>query len=87
VLDAHAPTQASRIVVRTDTPGFTAQIRATNVPGGASQQVSDSRTVSSRTVFDIRTSSGPKRYYIVWITRLPSDRHYAHVNEVRAFGS
>jgi hypothetical protein len=25
------------------------------------------------------------RYYIVWITRLPPDRSYAHVNEVRAF--
>jgi eukaryotic-like serine/threonine-protein kinase len=87
VLDAHAPTQVSRIVVRTDTPGFTAQIRATNILGGASQAVSDSKVVSSRTVFDVRTTGGPKRYYVVWITRLPSDRNYAHVNEARAFGT
>src|SRR5205823_3411454 len=87
VLDAHAPTQASRVVVRTDTPGFTAQIRVTNILGGASQQVSDSKVVSARTVFDLRTSGGPKRYYIVWITKLPLDSNLAHVNEVRALGT
>jgi predicted Ser/Thr protein kinase len=87
VLDAHTPTQVSRIIVRTDTAGFTAEIRATNILGGASQRVSDSKVVSARTVFDVRTTGGPKRYYIVWITRLPSDSSFAHVNEVRAFGT
>jgi predicted Ser/Thr protein kinase len=86
VLDAHAPTQLSRIVLRTDTPGFTAQIRATNILGGAPQPVSDSEVVSARTVFDVRSSSGPKRYYVIWITRLPPDANFAHINEVRAFG-
>jgi predicted Ser/Thr protein kinase len=87
VLDAHAPTQVSRIVLRTDTPGFTAYIRATNILDGPSQPISDSEVVGSRAVFDIRNSSGPKRYYIVWITRLPSGSNFAHVNEVRAFAS
>ena len=87
VLDTHAPSQVSRIVVRTDTPGFTAQIQATNTLGGTPQPASGSEVVSGRTVFDLRLSGGPKRYYIVWITRLSSDTHYAHVNEVRAFGS
>jgi eukaryotic-like serine/threonine-protein kinase len=86
VLDAHAPTQVSRIVLQTDTAGFTAQIRATNTLGGAPQPVSDSKVVSARTVFDVRTSGGPKRYYVIWITRLPSDTNFAHINEVRAFG-
>ena len=86
VLDALAPTQVSRIVVRTDTPGFTAYIRATNILGGPSQPISDTKVVGSRTVFDVRNSSGPKRYYIIWISRLPSDSNFAHVNEVRAFG-
>jgi serine/threonine protein kinase len=85
VLDAHAPTQVSRIVLQTDTPGFTAEIRATNILGGASQQLSDRKVVSARTVFDVGTSSGPKRYYVIWITRLPPDSNLAHVNEVRAF--
>jgi eukaryotic-like serine/threonine-protein kinase len=87
VLDAHAPTQVSRIVLRTDTPGFTAYIRVTNILGGPSQPASDSEVTSARTVFDLRTSGGPKRYYIVWITKLPSDRNFAHVNEVRAFST
>jgi predicted Ser/Thr protein kinase len=86
VLDAHAPTQVSRIVLQTDTAGFTAQIRATNTLGGAPQPVSDSKVVSARTVFDVRTSGGPKRYYVIWITRLPSDTNFAHINGVRAFG-
>ncbi|TML15963.1 MAG: serine/threonine protein kinase [Actinobacteria bacterium] len=86
VLDALAPTQVSRIVLRTDTPGFTAYIRATNILGGPSQPISDTKVVGSRTVFDVRNSSGPKRYYIIWISRLPSDSNFAHVNEVRAFG-
>jgi serine/threonine protein kinase len=87
VLDAHAPTQVSKIVVRTDTPGFTAYIRVTNILGGPSQPVSDSEAVQARTTFDLRTSGGPKRYYVIWITRLPPDENFAHVNEVRAFGS
>jgi len=87
VLDTHAPTQVSRVVVRTDTPGFTAQIQATNSLGGGPQPVSDSEVVSARTAFDVHLGGGPKRYYIVWITRLPSDANFAHVNEVRAFGS
>jgi predicted Ser/Thr protein kinase len=86
VLDALAPTQVSRIVVRTDTPGFTAYIRATNILGGPSQPISDTKVVGSRTVFDVGNSSGPKRYYIIWISRLPADSNFAHVNEVRAFG-
>jgi serine/threonine-protein kinase len=85
VLDAHAPTQLSRFVLRTDTPGFTAQIRATNTLGGTPQPISDSEVVSTRTVFDVRSIGGPKRYYVIWITRLPSDTNFAHVNEVRAF--
>ena len=87
VLDAHAPTQVSRIIVRTDTAGFTAEIRATNILGGTSQQVSDRRVVTARTAFDVRASGGPKRYYIIWITKLPPDSNFAHVNEVRALGT
>jgi serine/threonine protein kinase len=86
VLDTHGPSQVTRIVLRTDTPGFTAEIRATNVLDGTPQLVSSSKVVGSRTVFDVHNTSGPKRYYVLWITRLPSDSHFAHVNEVHAFG-
>ena len=85
MLDAYGPAQLSRVTVVTDTPGFTAEIQAANNLGGPPQPVSDRRVVGHRTAFEIRPGA-PKRYYIVWITKLPSDHNYAHVNEVRAFG-
>jgi eukaryotic-like serine/threonine-protein kinase len=84
VVDAGRVVRLSRLTIVTDTPGFTAQIQATNVEGGTPEKVSDSKTTGQTTVFDI-TSSEPKRYYVIWITKLPPDFHYAHVNEVRAF--
>ena len=85
VLDATSVVQLSRITLVTDTPGFTAEIRATNIQGTLGQKVSDSRVVGRTTKFDIREPA-PKRFYVVWITKLARDGHFAHVNEVRAFG-
>jgi hypothetical protein len=85
VLDAHAATQVSRITVVTDTPGFTAEIRATNIQGTLGQLVSEKRAVARTTRFAI-DESAPKRYYLIWITKLAPDGHFAHVNEARAFG-
>jgi eukaryotic-like serine/threonine-protein kinase len=84
VVDAGRVVRLSRITVVTDTPGFTAEIEATNVEGGTPEKMSDSKITGSTTVFDI-TSSEPKRYYVIWITKLPPDFDRAHVNEVRAF--
>jgi len=86
VLDAGDLASLSRVIVQTDTPGFTADIRATNTLGATPESVSDSRTVEAMTAFTIREGA-PKRYYVVWITKLPPDENRAHVNEVRAFGS
>jgi eukaryotic-like serine/threonine-protein kinase len=85
VLDAGDLVDLSSVRVRTDTPGFTAEIRATNTLGATPQPVSESLTVEATTTFAIEDGP-PKRYYIVWITKLPPDRSSAHVNEVRAFG-
>jgi len=84
VVDAGALMQLSRLTLVTDTPGFTAEIEATNTLGGSPEKVSAQKTTGSTTVFDI-TSSEPKRYYVIWITRLPQDSSVAHINEVRAF--
>jgi predicted Ser/Thr protein kinase len=86
VLDARGVVQLSRITVLTDTPGFTAEIRATNIQGTPGQKVSDSRVVGRTTRFAIDQAAAPKRFYFVWITNLGSGHHFAHVNEVRAFG-
>jgi tRNA A-37 threonylcarbamoyl transferase component Bud32 len=85
VLDATGVVQLSRITVVTDTPGFTAEIHATNIQGTPGQKVSDSRVVGRTTRFAIH-QPGPKRFYVVWITKLSPGGHFAHVNEVRAFG-
>jgi tRNA A-37 threonylcarbamoyl transferase component Bud32 len=84
VLDATSVVQLSRITVVTDTPGFTAEIRATNIQGTPGQKVADSRVVGRTTRFAIKPSA-PKRYYVVWITKLAAGVP-AHVNEVHAFG-
>ena len=84
VVDAGTLVQLTRLTVVTDTPGFKAQIKATNTEGGTTEDVSVSKVVGTTTSFVI-SSSGPKRYYVIWITQLPQDRNYAHVNEVRAF--
>jgi eukaryotic-like serine/threonine-protein kinase len=85
VLDATSVVQLSRITVATDTPGFSAEIRATNIQGTPGQKVSDNRVVGRTTKFAI-DQPAPKRFYFVWITKLAPGGHFAHVNEVRAFG-
>jgi eukaryotic-like serine/threonine-protein kinase len=84
VVDAGKVVQLSRIVLDTDTPGFTAQVEATNVEGGTPTPISAKQTVGGRTSFELHPTA-PMRYYVIWITKLPPGLSYAHVNEVRAF--
>ncbi|MDQ3888954.1 MAG: protein kinase [Actinomycetota bacterium] len=79
VLDARRPRKLDRLVVFTDTPGFTADVRAGDSRSGPFARVSDERKTQARTV--LRVSGGEHRYYLLWITDLD---HVAHVNEVRA---
>ncbi|MGH3079668.1 MAG: protein kinase domain-containing protein [Gaiellaceae bacterium] len=80
VLDARAMVEPDVIIVRSDTPGFTAEIRAGNAVGGPFERVvSGSRTVADRTEFELADARA--RYFVVWITALDSR---AHLNEVRA---
>jgi eukaryotic-like serine/threonine-protein kinase len=80
VLDARREVDPDVLTIRTDTPGFTAEIRAGDDAGGPFDRVvSDSKTVVDRTEFDLDNASA--RYFVVWITALDS---LAHVNEIRA---
>ncbi|HEY8030309.1 MAG TPA: protein kinase [Gaiellaceae bacterium] len=70
VVDAGRTVKLKTLTVHTPTPGFTAQVKA-----GASQQGpfaddSSSQTVGATTTF--RLNGATARYYVVWITRLPS---------------
>jgi putative peptidoglycan lipid II flippase len=80
VLDAGAARELSQIAVTTDTPGFTAEIRAGDSPEGPFDTVvGSSRTVNDSTTWDLEGAKS--RYYVVWITQL--DR-VAHINEAEA---
>jgi hypothetical protein len=81
VLDAGSPTEVSRLVVQTDTPGFTAEIQAGAAPSGPFTTVGGSRTVAGTTTFPLEDANA--RYYLVWITDLGTNS-VAHVNEIRA---
>lgn len=84
MVDAGHPVRLTRVVVRTDTPGFKAEIRVGKAPDGSFVVASPARQVSGRTVFSLRRTA-PARYALIWIVDIP-DASAAHVNEVTAFG-
>jgi serine/threonine-protein kinase len=80
VLDAGEERQLSQVAVTTDTPGFTAEIRAGDSPQGPFDTVvGPSRTVADSATWDL--DGAKSRYYAIWITQL--DR-VAHINETVA---
>jgi hypothetical protein len=84
VLDAGGVRELARITVRTDTPGYTAEILAGNSLSGAEPKIDSAKqTVNASTTFDLRGAKA--RYYIVWITSL-GRYDSVHVNEVTARG-
>ncbi len=81
VLHAQGSGKVTSLVVTTDTPGFTAEIKAGNAQDSFLDVVSGSQLVSSSTTFRIGGSAHP--YYLLWITNLGAHK-VVHVNEVRA---
>jgi hypothetical protein len=80
VVDAGEPVELSSVTVVTDTPGFTAEIRAGNAQGGPFERVvGASRTVGGRTTWELQGEKA--RFYAVWITALDGR---AHISEVTA---
>jgi len=83
VVDAGRPAVLGQLVVTTDTPGFTAEVRAGASPAGPFRTVSEQQAVDERTTFALDGGEA-RRYYLLWITRLPPGGRQAHVNEVTA---
>ncbi len=81
VVDAGAAVALKRLVVQTDTPGFTAEVLAGDAAGGPFTRVADERVVGARAVFGLATGAS-HRYFVVWITTLAGDA--ARLNEVTA---
>ena len=74
--------QPKQLVLKTDTPGYTAEIRSgSSRDGPFDAVVGPSKTVAASTTWDLEDADGP--YFVVWITDL--DR-VAHVSEVTATG-
>jgi eukaryotic-like serine/threonine-protein kinase len=81
VLETARPVALGRLVVRSDTPGFEAVLKAGSTADGPFEDVSDSVQVGTRTAFELDTGGKEYGYYLLWITSLDS---VAHVSEVRA---
>jgi hypothetical protein len=79
VLDAGKPVKATRLVVTTDTPGYSAGIQVGSSSTGPWVPVSPSKTTTARTTFALKPRSA--RYLMVWITSMPIDG-VAAVDEV-----
>ncbi len=82
VLDAGSAVAARTLTVVSDTPGFTAEVKAGAGARGPFQPVSAPRTASRSTTFEL--SGGRYRYYLLWITRLAPGFPRTHVNEASA---
>jgi hypothetical protein len=82
VLNAPQSVALEKLTVTSDTPGFTAIVKAGSSPQSA-QNDSSTQTVNGNTTFDLNGLTGS--VYVLWITRLATDG-VAHVNGVTATG-
>ena len=81
VVDAGRPVKASHVVLTTETPGYTAQVRVGTSPEGPFVTVSEPKVTRPRTTFILRPRNG--RYLMLWITSMPAGGEAA-VNELTA---
>jgi eukaryotic-like serine/threonine-protein kinase len=85
VLDAGADGNVEGLVVRSDTPGFTAEVKTGNSPTSFDRTVAGAKTAAGTTTWQLDGADG--RYLLLWITSVAQGtdgRGRAHVNEVTA---
>jgi serine/threonine-protein kinase len=80
VLASSRASEIRTVTLRSDTPGFDAQIQTGSSPTCCFHPISSSENVQSTTTFEL--TGTPERYLLIWITSLPAG--IAHVNEVTA---
>jgi eukaryotic-like serine/threonine-protein kinase len=83
VLDAGRRAEPNGITLDTDTPGFTARVRAGNSSSGPFRFVSSTQTINGETTIPLRMTA-PARYFVVWITALPPGVTSVRINEAKA---
>jgi eukaryotic-like serine/threonine-protein kinase len=82
VFDAGRAVKLGSLTVSSDTPGFVAVVKAgSSATGPSFGAVSAAETVGARTTFSLSVPT-PRRYYLLWITRLAPGADRTHVSEV-----
>jgi serine/threonine-protein kinase len=91
-VDAGTATTASKIVLHTGTPGWTAEIYATNQTPDANSfaasgwaPIGSAPSVAGAELIALHTGRTKYRYFLVWITKLPSNSQYVAVNEIKLY--
>jgi serine/threonine protein kinase len=81
VVGAARAVSPKTVTINTDTPGFTASIKAGDSPTGPFQTVSHSQTIAGTTAtFNL---DGGGRYFLLWITNL-GDNAQVRIDEIKA---
>ena len=86
VVAASAPVKLATLLVRSDTPGYTAVVEAGASPRGPFERLSAPQVCATTATFSLEADR-PRRYYLLWITSLsPSTapRFEAHIDEIAA---
>jgi hypothetical protein len=81
-LAAGGPVKLEQLTVKTPTPGFTAEIQASDSPSGGFTADSSSQAVNGTTTFALNGRTAT--YYVVWITQLPPTGGKVEISEVTA---
>ena len=93
-IDALKPVQGRKLVIYTQTPGWSAQIWATNSPPdpdvfttgpGGWVQLAQLASIQSTQRISINAPKTGYRYYLVWITGLPAAKMIVFLNEVALY--
>ena len=93
-VDALKPLQAEKLVIYTQSPGFSAQIWATNSPPdpdvfttgpGGWVKLAQLPSVVGTESIPITVPKTGYRYYLVWITALPPGKTIAYLNEIALY--
>jgi serine/threonine-protein kinase len=93
-VDALRPVQAQKIVLYTQTPGWSVQIWASNSPpdpvvftkgAGGWTQLAQLASVQKTQPLSLTTPKTGYRYYLVWISGLPPGKMIVFLNEVALY--
>jgi serine/threonine protein kinase len=82
ILDAGGAVRLRQLGFSTATPGFIAEIKASNTTSSFNAVVAPPRVTTPTTYYTIQQATS-YRYYLIWITRLGTDNQ-ALINEVKA---